>query len=63
MTHDWLEREIVEKLIEVLTKNYTDLGKVHGELNNDLLKLLARYRSRIGEDSYMQREYNKGNKY
>ena len=57
---DILEREIVEKLIEVLTHNYTDLDNIHGELNNQLLKLVAKYRSRVGEDSWMQRQFNKG---
>ena len=57
---DILEREIVEKLIEVLTHNYTHLDNIHGELNNELLKLVAKYRSRVGEDSWMQRQFNKG---
>ena len=57
---DILEREIVEKLIEVLTHNYTHLDNIHGELNNELLKLVAKYRSRVGEDSWMQRQYNEG---
>jgi len=57
---DLLEREIVEKLIEVLITNYTHLDDIHGQLNNELLKLVAKYKSRLGEDSWMQRQYNKG---
>jgi len=57
---DSLERRIVEKLIEVLTHNYTHLDNIHGELNNELLKLVAKYRSRVGEDSWMQRQFDKG---
>ena len=57
---DSLEREIVEKLIEVLTHRFTDMGKDHNRVNSELLKLVAKYRSRLGEDSWMQRQYNKG---
>tara|TARA_Y100000034_G_scaffold130810_1_gene190220 strand:- start:267 stop:458 length:192 start_codon:yes stop_codon:yes gene_type:complete len=60
MSHDSLEREIVEKLIEVFTHNYTHMGKDHNRVNSELLKLVAKYRSRLGEDSWMQRQYNKG---
>ena len=57
---DSLEREIVEKLIEVLTHRFTDMSKDHNRVNSELLKLVAKYRSRLGEDSWMQRQYNKG---
>ena len=60
MSHDIMERAIVEKLIEVLTCNYTNLDKIHGELNNELIRLVAKYRARLGEDSYMQRQFNAG---
>jgi hypothetical protein len=53
---DILERQIVEKLIESMTKPYLETK----EINNELLKLVAKYRSRVGEDSWMQRQYNKG---
>jgi hypothetical protein len=53
---DNLERQIVEKLIESMTKPYLETN----EINNELLKLVAKYRSRVGEDSWMQRQYNKG---
>jgi len=53
---DSLEREIVETLIECLESSFKDSG----EINTKLLKLVAKYRSRVGEDSWMQRQYNKG---
>lgn len=53
---DSLERRIVEKLIECLEAPFIETK----EINNELLKLVAKYKSRIGEDSYMQRQYNKG---
>jgi len=56
MSHDSLERQIVEKLIESMETSFKDSQKP----NDDLLKLLAKYRSRIGEDSWMQRQYNEG---
>ena len=51
---DILEREIVEKLIEVLESSFIESKKI----NTELLKLVAKYRSRVGEDSWMQRQYN-----
>jgi len=56
MSHDSLERRIVEKLIESMETSFKDSQKP----NDELLKLLAKYRSRIGEDSWMQRQYNEG---
>ena len=56
MMSDILEREIVEKLIEVLESSFIESK----EINTELLKLVAKYRSRVGEDSWMQRQYNKG---
>ena len=56
MSHDSLERQIVEKLIESLETSFKDSQKP----NDELLKLIAKYRSRIGEDSWMQRQYNEG---
>ena len=56
MMSDILEREIVEKLIEVLESSFIESKKI----NTELLKLVAKYRSRVGEDSWMQRQYNKG---
>ena len=53
---DSLEREIVEKLIEILDSPLVGLGKV----NDELLNLLAKYKARVGEDSWLQRQYNKG---
>ena len=53
---DCLEREIVETLIECLESSFKDSR----EINTKLLKLVAKYRSRVGEDSWMQRQYNKG---
>jgi hypothetical protein len=56
MSHDSLERRIVEKLIESMETSFKDSQKP----NDELLKLIAKYRSRIGEDSWMQRQYNEG---
>ena len=53
---DNLEREIVEKLIESLDTPWTE----HKKVNEELLRMLAKYKSRVGEDSWMQRQYNKG---
>jgi len=50
---DSLEREIVEKLIEILDSPLVGLGKV----NDELLNLLAKYKARVGEDSWLQRQY------
>jgi len=56
MNHDSLERRIVEKLIESFETPFKDSRII----NEELLKLIAKYRSRIGEDSWMQRQYNEG---
>jgi len=56
MSHDTLERAIVEKFIESMTKPFNETK----EINMELLKLVAKYRSRVGEDSWMQRQFNKG---
>jgi len=56
MSHDSLERQIVETLIESFETPFEH----HQGINNELLKLVARYRSRVGEDSWMQRQYNEG---
>ena len=54
---DSLERRIVETLIGSLTApNHVESQK----LNTEILKLVAKYRSRVGDDSWMQRQYNKG---
>jgi len=53
---DSLERQIVEKLIESFEAKYLDTQ----DLNKELLMMLAKYKSRVGEDSWMQRQYNKG---
>ena len=51
-----LERQIVETLIESFDTPFEH----HQKINNELLKLVAKYKSRVGEDSWMQRQYNKG---
>jgi len=51
-----LEREIVEKLIESLDTPLTRARKI----DDDLLNLLAKYTSRVGEDSWLPRQYIKG---
>jgi len=56
MSHDNLEREIVEKLIESLDSSLTGSQKS----TDELLRMVAKYKSRVGEDSWMQRQYNKG---
>jgi len=56
MSHDSLERRIVEKLIESFETPFKDSRII----NEELLKLIAKYKSRIGEDSWMQRQYNEG---
>ena len=53
---DCLEREIVEKLIESLDAPLTRARKI----DDDLLNLLAKYKSRVGEDSWLHRQYIKG---
>jgi len=53
---DTLERGIVEKLIE----SFDTPMPQNRIVNEELLKLLAKYRSRIGEDSWMQRRYDQG---
>ena len=50
------EREIVEKLIEMLDSPLVGSRKT----TDDLLKMVAKYKSRVGEDSWMQRQYNEG---
>jgi len=54
--HDSLERRIVEKLIESFETPFKDSRII----NETLLKLIAKYKSRVGEYSWMQRQYNKG---
>jgi len=56
MSHDNLEREIVEKLIESLDSSLTGSQKS----TDELIRMVAKYKSRVGEDSWMQRQYNKG---
>jgi len=51
-----LEREIVEKLIDMLDSPLVGSRKT----TDDLLKMVAKYKSRVGEDSWLQRQYNKG---
>jgi len=51
-----LEREIVEKLIESLDAPLTRARKI----DDDLLNLLAKYKSRVGDDSWLHRQYIKG---
>lgn len=53
---DSLERQIVDKLIESMTQPFNETKQI----NEDLLKLVAKYRSRVGEDSWMQRRYDAG---
>ena len=53
---DALEREIVEKLIESLDSPLVGSRKI----TEDLLKMVAKYKARVGEDSWLQRQYNKG---
>jgi len=53
---DTLERGIVEKLIESLEAPMPQ----NQEVNAELLRMVAKYRSRIGEDSWMQRRYDAG---
>jgi len=51
---DSLERQIVEKLIESFDTPFVKSQKV----TTELLQLVAKYKSRVGEDSWMQRQYN-----
>ena len=53
---DSLERRIVEKLIESFEAPFL----ASQDLNKELLMMIAKYKSRVGEDSWMQRQYNKG---
>ena len=53
---DCLERQIVDKLIESFDTPFVKSQKV----NTELLLLVAKYKSRVGEDSWMQRQYNEG---
>ena len=53
---DSLERQIVEKLIESFDTPFVKSQKV----TTELLQLVAKYKSRVGEDSWMQRQYNAG---
>tara|TARA_Y100000296_G_C4988058_1_gene163965 strand:+ start:183 stop:374 length:192 start_codon:yes stop_codon:yes gene_type:complete len=53
---DSLERRIVDKLIESFEIPYPQTREVHQEL----LIMIAKYKSRIGKDSWMQRQYNEG---
>lgn len=55
MSHDILEREIVEQLIETLDSPLIGSRKI----SDDLLRMVVKYKSRVGEDSWMQRQYNK----
>jgi len=56
MSHDILEREIVEQLIKTLDSSFTGSQKI----TDELFKMVNKYKSRVGEDSWMQRQYNKG---
>lgn len=56
MSHDILEREIVETLIETLDSPLIGSRKI----TDELLKMVVKYKSRVGEDSWGQRQYNKG---
>jgi|TARA_R110002051_G_scaffold312437_2_gene387609 hypothetical protein len=53
---DNLERRIVDKLIESFEGSFQD----QHEVNKELLRMIAKYKSRVGEDSWMQRQYNEG---
>tara|TARA_R110000823_G_scaffold287546_1_gene405813 strand:+ start:249 stop:425 length:177 start_codon:yes stop_codon:yes gene_type:complete len=53
---DSLERRIVDKLIESFETPYPKSHKV----NEELLRMIAKYKACIGEDSWMQRQYNAG---
>jgi len=53
---DNLERRIVDKLIESFEGSFQD----QHEVNKELFKMIAKYKSRVGEDSWMQRQYNEG---
>jgi hypothetical protein len=55
--YDPLERRIVETIIEVFDNPSIDEAR---EAHETLIKLIAKYRARLGEDSYMQRQYDKG---
>ena len=56
MSHEILEREIVEQLIKTLDSPFTGSQKI----TDELLIMVNKYKSRVGEDSWMQRQYNKG---
>jgi len=56
LSHDILERQIVETLIKSFETPFEE-SKI---LNDELLNMIAKYKSRVGEDSWMQRQYNKG---
>ena len=53
---DSLERRIVDKLIESFDSPYPKSHKI----NEELLRMIAKYKACVGEDSWMQRQYNKG---
>ena len=53
---DSLERQIVDKLIESFESPFEE-SKI---INDELLNMIGKYKSRLGEDSWMQRQYNKG---
>ena len=53
---DSLERQIVDKLIESFETPF-EQSKI---INDELLNMIGKYKSRVGEDSWMQRQYNKG---
>jgi hypothetical protein len=53
---DSLERRIVDKLIESFDTPYPKSHKI----NEELFKMIAKYKACVGEDSWMQRQYNKG---
>jgi hypothetical protein len=53
-----LETRIVEKLIEIFTSDHVTIGQK--KLNDDLMNMVAKYRSRI---TYLEKLYNHEQKY
>lgn len=49
-----LEGQIVDLLIEILKSNFLEAQPKHGKM----LMLIAKYKSRLGPRSWMQRKFN-----
>jgi hypothetical protein len=58
LENESLETRIVEKLIEIFTSDHVTIGQK--KLNDDLMNMVAKYRSRI---TYLEKLYNHEQKY